>query len=119
MWVLWGILVGLIAGVVSGFFGIGGATILTPILIYVFKMGQHMAQGTSLAALLLPVGLLAFLQYYKAGNSDIKLGLCIAVGLFLGGYFGGMFAQKVNALALRKAFAVYLIIVGIQLFFKK
>lgn len=119
MWVLWGVITGLIAGIVSGFFGVGGATVITPILIYFFKMSQHRAQGTSLAALLLPVGLLAFLQYYKAGNADIKLGLSIAVGVFMGGLLGGVLAQKVNPTDLRKAFAIFLILVGIQLFFKK
>jgi len=119
MWVLWGILTGLIAGIVSGFFGVGGATVITPILIYFFKMSQHKAQGTSLAALLLPVGFLAFLQYYKTGNSDLKLGLTIAVGLFLGGLIGGILAQKTDPYSLRKAFAIFLILVGLQLFFKK
>lgn len=119
MWILYGLLTGIVAGVVSGFFGVGGATVITPILIYFFKMSQHKAQGTSLAALLLPVGFLAFLQYYKAGNADIKLGLTISLGLFLGGFFGGILAQKVDPGFLRKAFAIFLILVGIQLFFKR
>ncbi|MEO0198653.1 MAG: sulfite exporter TauE/SafE family protein [candidate division WOR-3 bacterium] len=119
MWILFGLLTGIIAGIISGFFGVGGATVITPILIYFFRMSQHKAQGTSLAALLLPVGFLAFLQYYKAGNSDIKLGLTISVGLFIGGLFGGAIAQKVDPAFLRKAFAIFLILVGMQLFFKR
>lgn len=119
MWILYGLLTGIVAGLVSGFFGVGGATVITPILIYFFKMSQHKAQGTSLAALLLPVGFLAFLQYYKAGNSDLKLGFTIALGLFIGGLFGGAIAQRVEPGILRKAFAIFLVLVGIQLFFKK
>ncbi|MGB9824418.1 MAG: TSUP family transporter [Candidatus Hydrothermia bacterium] len=119
MMILYGILIGIIAGIISGFFGVGGATVITPILIYFFKMPQHKAQGTSLAALLLPVGILAFIQYYKAGNCDLKLGLTIAFGLLLGGLLGGTLAQRIDPNTLRKAFAIFLILIGIQLFFKK
>jgi len=119
MWILYGILTGIVAGIVSGFFGVGGATVITPILIYFFGMSQHRAQGTSLTALLLPVGFLAFLQYYKNGNADVRLGLVIALGLFIGGLIGGAIAQKADPTLLRKAFAVFLILIGIQLFFKR
>src|SRR4051812_20182383 len=106
--VLAALLVGLIVGVFSGLLGVGGAIVLIPVLVYGFKFSQKMAQGTSLAMLLPPTGLLAFLQYYKAGNADLKLGLTMSLGVFVGGYFGGHFAQTIPQVALRKGFAVFL-----------
>jgi len=117
--ILWAILTGLGIGVLSGLVGIAGGTILVPILYYGFKMNQHTAQGTTLAVLLPPTGLLAFLKYYKVGNADLKIGLLIALGLFLGGYFGGTWAQKVPDVILRKVFAVVLAATAIQMFFEK
>ena len=103
----------------SGLVGIAGGAMLVPILFYGFKMNQHMAQGTTLAVLLPPTGLLAFLQYYKAGNANLKIGLLIALGLFVGGYFGGMWAQKVPDLVLRRIFAVALAATAVKMFFQK
>jgi uncharacterized membrane protein YfcA len=78
-----------------------------------------MAQGTTIAILLPPTGLLAFLKYYKAGNADLKIGLLLALGLFVGGYFGGMWAQKVPDLVLRRIFAVMLAATALKMFFQK
>ncbi len=116
---LLGIITGILAGIFAGLFGIGGGTVIIPILVLLFGMSQHEAQGTSLVALLLPVGLLATIEYYKKGNADIKLGLIIGLGLFLGGYFGAYFANKLKDPALRKLFAVFLMFVAIRMFFKK
>jgi hypothetical protein len=82
-------------------------------------MSQHKAQGTSLAALLLPVGLLAFWEYYRAGNADLKVGLVVAVGFFVGGYFGGAFAQQLPEMVLRKTFGVVLMAVGLRMFLQR
>jgi len=82
-------------------------------------MSQHRAQGTSLAALLLPVGFLAFWEYYRAGNADLKIGLVVAVGFFVGGYFGGAYAQQLSGIVLRKTFGVVLVAVGLRMFFQK
>ena len=120
MWlVLAGLLVGLVVGIFSGLVGVGGGILLIPILIYGFKFDQKMAQGTSLAMLLPPTGLLAFMQYYKSGNADLKLGLIIAAGVFVGGYFGGHFAQAISQQAMRKGFAVFLVLVAIRMFLQK
>lgn len=78
-----GLLIGICVGVFSGLVGVGGGVLIIPILLYFYGMTQSDAQGTSLAILLPPTGLLAFLQYYKAGHADLKLGLFIAAGVFL------------------------------------
>ncbi len=119
MWMLWGILAGIAVGILSGLLGVAGGFVLVPILIYLFKMEQKLAQGTSLAILLPPTGILAFLSYYQRGEANLKLGLVVAVGVIVGGYFGGVWAQHVPGPALRKAFAVALVILGIKMFFEK
>ena len=117
---LWlALLTGTLIGVISGMIGIGGGILLVPCLVYFFNMSQHRAQGTSLAALLLPVGFLAFWEYYRAGNADLKIGLVVAVGFFVGGYFGGAFAQQLSGMVLRKTFGVVLVAVGLRMFFQK
>lgn len=111
------LLVGLAAGALSGFLGIGGATLLIPALIYIFKQSQHLAQGTSIAALLAPVGLLAAIKYWQTGNVDVRIAAILAVGFLIGGYFGAVFAQPVPDDLLRKLFAGYLIVISLQLLF--
>lgn len=119
MIILWAIVTGVAVGIISGLVGIAGGAVLVPILFYWFKMNQHMAQGTTIAVLLPPTGLLAFLKYYKAGNADLKLGLLLALGIFLGGYFGGGWAQKIPDVMLRKIFAVVLAATAVEMFFHK
>ncbi|HWF03970.1 MAG TPA: sulfite exporter TauE/SafE family protein [Candidatus Angelobacter sp.] len=109
------ILLGLVVGVLSGIVGIGGGILIVPGLVYLFHMNQHKAQGTSVAALLAPVGVLAFWEYHKAGNVDLKAGLLIALGFTLGGYFGGMWAQHIPELLLRRIFGTLVVIIGIRL----
>jgi uncharacterized membrane protein YfcA len=87
------LLLGLIVGVLSGVVGIGGGILIVPVLVFFFHMSQHKAQGTSLGALLAPIGALAFWEYYKAGNADLKAALLIGLGFIVGGYFGGPWAQ--------------------------
>ncbi len=113
------IVVGVLVGIFSGLVGIGGGVILIPILVYGFSMTQQQAQGTTLALLLPPTGLLAFWQYYRAGHADLKIGLLIALGLFFGGYFGGEWAQHMSNVLLRKTFAVVLVGIAAKMFFEK
>lgn len=117
MQILLAIMVGVLVGIFSGFVGIGGGVILIPILVYGFSMTQETAQGTTLALLLPPTGLLAFWQYYKVGHADLKLGLLIALGLFFGGYLGGHWAQHISSGGLRKIFAV--VGIAVKMFFEK
>jgi uncharacterized membrane protein YfcA len=119
MQIVAGILVGIAVGIFSGLVGIGGGVVLVPILVYGFAMSQQQAQGTTLALLLPPTGLLAFWQYYKAGHADLKLGLLLALGIFFGGYFGGAWAQHISTVALRKLFAVVLVGIAVKMFFEK
>lgn len=113
------LIVGLIAGIFGGFLGLGGGTVLIPILIYFFKMTQHQAQGTSLAAMIPPVGLLAAIKYYQAGHINLKIAGLIALGFFIGGFFGGTFAQQVSDPILKKIFGVFITIIGLNMFFGK
>lgn len=110
---------GVVVGIFSGLLGVGGGILLIPILVYGFKQNQQLAQGTSLAMLLPPTGLLAFLAYYRAGHADLKLGLLMSLGVFIGGIAGGKWAQEIPEAALRKGFAVFLVIVAVKMFLQK
>jgi uncharacterized protein len=112
------ILVGFAGGVVSGIFGIGGGTILIPLMVILFGLTQHQAQGTSLAALLPPVFLFAVLRYYWAGNVKIQMAAFIALGFLFGGLLGANMIQNISDVNLKRAFAVYLMIVAIKMFIK-
>lgn len=113
------ILIGLIAGILSGFLGIGGGVIIVPALIYMCGFSQLKAQGTSLAILLPPVGILAFIEYYKNGNVDIKAGIIIAMALVLGSAAASRLVQNISAGLLQKIFAVFMIIISLKMFFGK
>ena len=109
---------GLAAGVVSGLFGIGGAILVVPGLVLLAKLPQHTANGTSLGALLLPVGILGFFQYYKRGQVSLPYAAIIAVGLFLGAYLGAKVAGSLTDISLRRMFGVLLLLMaGKFLFF--
>ncbi|MCB0789462.1 MAG: sulfite exporter TauE/SafE family protein, partial [Flavobacteriales bacterium] len=81
------VIIGLLAGVLSGFVGVGGGLIIVPALVYIMGLSQHEAQGTSLGVLLLPVGILAVMNYYRSGQLDIRYALIIAAAFVAGGYF--------------------------------
>ncbi len=99
-------------GVLAGLFGIGGGALLVPLLVLVLGFEQHLAQGTSLFALVPPTGLLAFVNYWHAGEVDWKVGLLIMPGFFLGGMLGSTWAQKLSPRRMRRVFAVLLFILG-------
>lgn len=109
--------VGLVAGVFAGLFGVGGAIIVVPILVYVFGMTQQQAQGTSSAFLLLPIGLLGTLVYYQRGLVNVRWALLLALGFFFGSYFGAKIATHLSNDVLQKIFGVLLIAVGIRMTF--
>lgn len=106
--------IGVAAGILSGLFGVGGGVLIIPSLVLVLGFSQHDAQGTSLVALLLPVGLLGVIRYWKTGHVNWIAGLIIAVGLFAGAYFGAGWANKINEIWLKRAFGIVLILVGIK-----
>jgi uncharacterized membrane protein YfcA len=113
------LLVGLVVGMVSGVVGIGGGILFIPALVWLLGMSQLKAQGTSLGALLLPVGIFAFLEYYRKGNADLRVGLLLAAGFLVGGYFGAVGAQHIPEVWLRRVFALTLIAVGGRMFFSR
>ena len=110
-----GLALGLVIGMISGLIGIGGGAFLIPALIFFYGMSQKTAQGTSVATLLLPIGIFAFWTYYKAGHVDLKLALLIAVGFSVGGWFGGLWVQHLSDVVLRRGFAVLLVLLAIKL----
>jgi uncharacterized membrane protein YfcA len=111
--------VGALIGTISGMIGLGGAIFLIPVLIYGYGMDQKLAQGTSLATMLLPIGALAFWKYYSAGHVNLKVAALLAAGFFVGGYFGGSIAQFATGLQLRRIFAVCLIGIAVKMFLQK
>jgi uncharacterized membrane protein YfcA len=113
------LLVGLVVGVFSGFVGIGGGVLFIPALIWLLGMDQHKAQGTSLGALLAPVGIFAFWEYYRKGNADLRVALILAAGFLVGGYFGAVGAQHIPEVWLRRIFALSLIAIGGRMFFTR
>jgi len=113
------LLVGLVVGMVSGVVGIGGGVLFVPALIWLVGMDQHKAQGTSLGALLAPVGLFAFFEYYRKGNADLHVAMLLAAGFLVGGYFGAVGAQHIPEIWLRRIFALTLVAVGGRMWFSK
>jgi uncharacterized membrane protein YfcA len=111
------LLIGVVVGMFSGVVGIGGGILFVPALVWLYGMDQYTAQGTSLGALLAPVGILAFLEYYHKGHADVRVAALLAVGFLVGGYFGAAGAQMVPELWLRRIFAATLIAVGGRMFF--
>lgn len=114
-----GLALGIATGILAGLVGVGGGILIVPALLYFFKMDQHTAQGTSLAVLLPPTGLFAFLRYYKAGHVNVSLAIVLIVGVVVGGYFGGGWAQQISGPALRKGFAVFMFLAALKMFFQK
>jgi uncharacterized membrane protein YfcA len=108
-------LIGVAAGLISGFFGLGGGLVIVPALVYFAGFPQLAATGTSLAILLPPVGLGAMLEYYKNGRVDIRAAVVIALCLFVSAWFSARIANKTNPLHLRLAFGVFVILTGIYI----
>ncbi len=113
------ILIGLFAGVFGGFVGLGGGVIMIPALVYILGMSQHAAQGTSLAVMLPPIGILAAYNYWKACEININYAMIIAASFIIGGYFGSKFALQMPVAMMKKIFAFALIIMAINMLIKK
>lgn len=113
------LLIGAAAGILSGLFGIGGGVIIIPALVVLQGFSQIKAQGTSLVALLPPVGILAFLEYYKRGNVDLYAGIVICIAMVISAKFGAQFANTLPMDILRKTFGIFVILIGIKTFLGK
>jgi len=112
-------IVGIMAGILSGMLGLGGAIIIIPALVIFLGYSQQLAQGTALVMMVLPVGALAAFQYYQNGFVDIKAALIMALFFFIGGYFGAKFAIKIPQDILKKSFSVMLILIAMKMWFQK
>lgn len=113
------IALGLLAGYLSGLVGIGGGIVMVPVLVLLFGFTQHKAQGTTLALLMIPVGIFGVMNYYKAGNVDIKTALLLCCGFVLGSYLGSKTAITMSQDTLRKVFAILMFVVAVKMFFQK
>jgi uncharacterized membrane protein YfcA len=107
------LMIGLISGIASGMFGIGGGVLIVPALVYLAKFSQHTAIGTSLAILLPPVGLGAVLEYYRHDNVDLKAAFTVAAALVIGGWLGATMAGHVSGAALKLFFGVFVLSIGV------
>ncbi len=110
---------GLLAGVVSGFLGIGGGSILIPAMVLLFGLTQHQAQGTTLALMIPPIGLLAAWKYYTQGNVKINMAAFICLGFFFGALGGAVLVQKVPEAILKKIFGIFLLALSMKMIFGK
>ena len=110
--------IGLSAGVLSGLFGLGGGIVIVAALVSVGRMPIHTATGTSLAALLLPVGILGAREYWQAGHVDVRAALLISAGIAVGVFFGARYAQGLAPVTLQRAFAVFLGLMAVRMWVK-
>ncbi|WP_276402867.1 sulfite exporter TauE/SafE family protein [Leptospira adleri] len=112
------LVIGLTAGVLGGLVGIGGGIVIVPALIFFAGFSQKTAQGTTLTAMIPPIGIAAAYVYYKAGDVDFKSAGLLAVGFAAGGYFGASFAESIDSGLLGKTFGVILILIGVYVFYE-
>ncbi|MCX5697130.1 MAG: sulfite exporter TauE/SafE family protein [Candidatus Omnitrophica bacterium] len=113
------ITLGLVAGIFGGMFGIGGGVILIPALVYIFKLTQHQAQGTTLAILVPPIGLLAAWRYWQAGNVKLNIAGFICLGFFIGGLIGADIVHGIPDPLLKKLFGFFLLFVSLKMILAK
>jgi uncharacterized membrane protein YfcA len=110
------LLIGLAAGIAGGMFGIGGGAIMIPAMVLLMGMDQKFATGTSLAAQILPIGILGAAVYYKNGNLSIRDAIFIAIGLLVGNLFGAMLANQpfITSEMMKKLYGIFLLVVGLR-----
>lgn len=110
------LLIGLVSGIAGGMFGIGGGAIMIPAMVLVIGLDQKLATGTSVAAQILPIGILAALVYQRNGNLNIKYALIIAVGLIVGNFFGALFANQpfISTELMKKLYGIFVLMIGIR-----
>lgn len=113
------IVIGIITGLMAGMLGIGGAIIMVPALVYIMGLSQQSAQGTSLAVMLPPIGIIAAWNYYKAGHVNIKFALVLALFFIVGSYFGSKISLSLPANVLKKIFGILLLAVAAKMLLSK
>lgn len=113
------LLIGALAGIFSGFIGIGGGLIVVPCLVYFLGFSQHQAQGTSLAMMLPPIGVMAVYNYYKQGAVDFKVAMILCVSFIIGSFLGSKIALGLSPDQIKKAFGIIIIALGFKMLFGK
>lgn len=111
------LLIGLVAGTLSGLLGIGGGIIIVPALIFLFGMSQHQAQGTTLALMVPPIGALAAWTYYKEGLVDLKIAGLICLGFFVGGIIGASLSIDIPEALLKRSFGIFFLVIAVKMAF--
>ncbi len=111
--------IGILTGFMAGMLGIGGAVIMIPALVYLLGCSQQLAQGTSLAVMLPPIGIIAAFNYYKAGQVNIKFALILAIAFIVASYFGSKLALNLPQPLLKKIFGVLLLLVAAKMLLSK
>jgi hypothetical protein len=113
------LILGLLAGALSGLIGLGGGFVIVPALVFIFGFSQHQAQGTTLALLVPPIGIFAAWTYYSNGFVDIKVAAFIAAGFVLGSLLGARYAMNLSSGTLEKIFGVALVLIGLKMIIAK
>lgn len=110
------LVIGLVAGVAGGMFGIGGGAIIVPAMVLLMGMDQKFATGTSIAAQILPIGILGAIVYYRDGSLNIKHAVMIALGLVIGNLFGALLANQpfITSAVMKKLYGVFLFVIGLR-----
>jgi uncharacterized membrane protein YfcA len=113
------LILGVLAGTLSGLVGIGGGVILVPALVFLFGFSQHSAQGTTLALMVPPIGILAAWTYYRQGHVDLKIAGFVCAGFLLGGLLGARFAAGMSNIMLERIFGLLLLFISLKMLFAK
>lgn len=113
------VILGLVAGVLSGLIGVGGGVIIVPALVLLFGLSQHEAQGTTLALLVPPIGILAAWTYYKQGYVNLQIAGFICLGFLVGSFFGARFATSLTNVVLERTFGIALLLIAVKMLFAK
>lgn len=113
------VLIGLMAGFVGGTMGIGGGIIIVPALVLIMGFTQHQAQGTSLAVLLFPIGIMAVMTYYKKGYVNLQFALILIIAFILGSWLGSLFAVSLPDKILKKIFGIFMLLISLRMIFAK
>ncbi|MEN8117452.1 MAG: sulfite exporter TauE/SafE family protein [Bacteroidota bacterium] len=113
------IIIGILSGILAGIFGVGGAILVIPALVFILGLSQHEAQGTSLAFMLPPVGILAAWNYWKAGHVNWKIALVLSLTFVVGAYLGSHLSINIAPRTLRRIFGVIMIVTALKMIFSK
>jgi uncharacterized membrane protein YfcA len=113
------LLIGLLAGFISGTFGVGGGIIIIPALVFILGLSQHQAQGTSLAMMLAPIGIFAAYNYFRAGYINIRFAIVLMIAFIAGAYLGSLFAINASSLWLKRMFGILIVVVGLRMIFTR